>query len=383
MSSGNRFIFKKLFMPSFCRNFLITIVFLACFLLPVSAREQIEVPGIPDFIIHRISPTAAVITSEMPKIKEMTTSEIKPPEIIKTPEIEKNETIKVTKTATTTKPIKAQKENKESKLQKSETLKKQEIKTVIAPRPKKIAELPNIKTVDTVQKNVKTTEAETSRKITEKTSKEKTDNEMVSKINKIIENESLPANITSEQPEKKRGNIYFKTLSSLSIVLFLILTAAWIYAKLKGLNPAAVLTGNFAEKDLNNFNVLTSSSLGQGKNIHLVEINGKQLVVGSTSSNVNLLTEISSEDIRKFKENKQKVKTPEENDTTSEQPESEQPVPEFDNSDETYSAVFKEALSAESEDLPEEISENADYYSLTHTDVYKDYINNKEESEDT
>lgn len=92
-----------------------------------------------------------------------------------------------------------------------------------------------------------------------------------------------------------------KPMISLSIVLLLIMIFAWLYQKLRGVNPNALLSGKFKDMDVNKFNVLASSALGQGKIIHLVEINGKQLVVGSTNNNISLLTEISPDDLDKLK----------------------------------------------------------------------------------
>jgi len=100
------------------------------------------------------------------------------------------------------------------------------------------------------------------------------------------------------------GNYYLRALSGLSIVLILIFAFAWVYAKIKGINPSAILAGKFAEKDLNKINILSTSMLGQGKELHLVEINGKQLVIGSTAANINLLTEISQEEVEKLKAKK-------------------------------------------------------------------------------
>lgn len=46
------------------------------------------------------------------------------------------------------------------------------------------------------------------------------------------------------------------------------------------------------------FNILSTKSLGDGKYIHLVEVKGKQLVIGSTDNNISLLTEFKDKDIQ-------------------------------------------------------------------------------------
>lgn len=84
-----------------------------------------------------------------------------------------------------------------------------------------------------------------------------------------------------------------KIFFSLTIVILLIYVVAWIYSKIKGVNPNMVLTGKLHQKNWDTFNILSTASLGQGKNIHLIEINEKKIVIGSTLNNINLLTELS------------------------------------------------------------------------------------------
>jgi flagellar biogenesis protein FliO len=139
----------------------------------------------------------------------------------------------------------------------------------------------------------------------------------------------------------------------------LIFIFAWVYAKVKGINPTAILTGKFSEKDLNTFNVLSSSTLGQGKDIHLVEINGKQLVIGSTTSNINLLTEISPEDVEKLKDKKHKHKIDEKNDTVE--------LPEEED-------IYYESI--DDEDFID-----SEFYSSKYSEVYKEYIDKKGDEE--
>ncbi len=184
---------------------------------------------------------------------------------------------------------------------------------------------------------------------------ENSDSKTVSKIDKINESSQSFDKI----PIKKdtSGSYYLRALSALVIVLLLIFAFAWGYAKIKGINPSAILTGKFAEKNLNKFNILSSSTLGQGKDIHLVEINGKQLVIGSTASNINLLTEIEPEEIEKLKAKKHSENTPTETKTEDKLPQ-EDSIPE--------------------KEMPNENDEFADpdNYSSRYSDLYKDY--NKE-----
>lgn len=144
----------------------------------------------------------------------------------------------------------------------------------------------------------------------------------------------------SEQQEENTGEPgFFSIFSSLVIVIFLILVFGWFYGKIRGINPAAILSGKFDERNINKFNIIYTASLGQGRNLHLVEINGKQLVIGSTSNSINLLTELKPEDI----------------DNLSSKPlnETEDPIPED----------------------PKD-------YIITDTAIYKEYLKEKESTED-
>lgn len=123
------------------------------------------------------------------------------------------------------------------------------------------------------------------------------------KLNNYLDNDSLPSDSLKEVESSKINSFDYivKPSMSLAAVLLIILTLAWFYSKAKGINPNSALFNKFGDGDMNRFKVLATSTLGQGKIIHLVEINGKQLVVGSTNNNINLLTEISPEDMQNLR----------------------------------------------------------------------------------
>ncbi|MCQ2957434.1 MAG: flagellar biosynthetic protein FliO [Candidatus Gastranaerophilales bacterium] len=80
--------------------------------------------------------------------------------------------------------------------------------------------------------------------------------------------------------------------NSLIFVIILILITGWIYMKVKRINPEQLLSGKFNKLSENNFKIVSSLQLGAGKSIYLIEINNKQLIVGTTSTNVNLLAQM-------------------------------------------------------------------------------------------
>lgn len=315
---------------------LIIFASFVCFANYSFAQQAENYLEIPDFIIHKVTPVKTEDSAPVKSDNKASKENKQLPKLRIDVKPEKVQTEKVAEKQPETKPAKTETELPKVQPQKENNI--TEEKSIITNTQTEIKE------------------------------PEKNNEEIVSKVNKIIETDALSKNSSLKEnlPIKSSESLFLKTFSSLAIVLFLIFIFAWVYARLKGINPAAVLTGRFNEKDLNNFNVLTSSTLGQGKDIHLVEINGKQLVIGSTSSNINLLTEITPEEIEEFKTKKQQVKTEEK--------------PEENN--EGFKEVLEEELYYQPEEEIDDIFEDSDYYSLTHTEVYKEYIKEEDDSVD-
>lgn len=145
--------------------------------------------------------------------------------------------------------------------------------------------------------------------------------------------QALKLDKPSEQEELNPVNVF----GSLMFVIILVLVFGFVYSRFKGVDMNSLFAGKFASSDENKFNILNSTTLGQGKSIHLVEIKGKKLVLGSTSSNINLLTE--------FKHNNDK-------------PDNVKKSLDYQNEDEDYNALA---------------------YELEYSDVYKEYLVNKSE----
>lgn len=114
-------------------------------------------------------------------------------------------------------------------------------------------------------------------------------------LDDMYKDKSVPTELNKSL--KKKEPSIFSTFPALGIVLALILITYWILSKIKGVNPATIFEGKLGEKTLNSFKILTSASLGQGRNLHLVEINEKKLVVGSTANNINMLAELESKEL--------------------------------------------------------------------------------------
>jgi len=301
-----------------------------CISASVQAQEGNNYLSIPDFAIHRVTPENTTDFSVNKKSNNSSDSKITVNiETPKTRTIDKSEINRQTKTETTEIQTNSQ-VDKHSESQK-------------------------------VSDPVK---SENENNLSEKSINNASD-EIVSKINKINEkNQSVSSKDAFEKSNlaKEKSNDFLKTFSSLIVVLLLILVFAWVYARVKGINPTAILTGKFSEKDLNRFNVLSTSTLGQGKDIHLVEINGKQLVIGSTSNNINLLTEIPPEEIEKLKEKIHQKQNDKNNDIDDIE------LPEEDD-------LYYESI----EDAEDTEFMDPDFYSSKYSKVYKEYLNKKDD----
>lgn len=142
---------------------------------------------------------------------------------------------------------------------------------------------------------------------------------------------------------------------SLILVLGLILGVFWLYSRLKGIDTSGILGMKLGDRNTYKFNLLSSIALGQGKNIHVVEVNGKRLVIGSTSNNINLLTEIEKEAAEAQK--KADVGPQQESDLT------------------------EQDTANKEEDMMDYISPEG--YELGYADVYKEYLREKDQSENS
>lgn len=86
-----------------------------------------------------------------------------------------------------------------------------------------------------------------------------------------------------------------RSIISLIIVIGLIYLTAFFYKRLNKFN--AKLAGDKNKAQLNKFKIISSQSLGANKNLHVVEINGKYLVLGSTANNITLIKEFDKNKI--------------------------------------------------------------------------------------
>lgn len=83
---------------------------------------------------------------------------------------------------------------------------------------------------------------------------------------------------------------YFTLIFGLIIVICLIYFTGYFYQKLVGVNSKINKKAN-DDNDFNKVKIISATPLGQGKNIYVVEVKNKHLVIGATDNQINLLKE--------------------------------------------------------------------------------------------
>ena len=83
---------------------------------------------------------------------------------------------------------------------------------------------------------------------------------------------------------------YFTLIFGLIIVICLIYFTGYFYQKLIGVN-SKLNKNAIGDDDFNKVKIISTTPLGQGKNIFVVEIKNKHLVLGATENQINLLKE--------------------------------------------------------------------------------------------
>ena len=78
---------------------------------------------------------------------------------------------------------------------------------------------------------------------------------------------------------------------SLLFVVLLIYITGVIYSKLR-IHSAKKIKEQLKDKDLGSVVVLSTTQLGQGKNLHVVEVEGSRILIGATPSSINLIREL-------------------------------------------------------------------------------------------
>lgn len=127
-------------------------------------------------------------------------------------------------------------------------------------------------------------------------------------VKKAVNTEQTPLNIGKNTSASEVKTVDVNTggtdlssllvtfIGALAIVIPLIFIVIWLINLFyKGGTSSSGLKG-LTSFGGDKFKIISSTSLGQGKSIHLVEIKGRQLVIGCTNNSINILTEFDDFD---------------------------------------------------------------------------------------
>lgn len=84
---------------------------------------------------------------------------------------------------------------------------------------------------------------------------------------------------------------FLSVIFALLVVVFLIYITGVIYSKLN-LVSAKTVKEQLKNHDLSRAFVLSTTQLGQGKNLHVIELHEKRYLIGATPNSINLIKEL-------------------------------------------------------------------------------------------
>lgn len=84
---------------------------------------------------------------------------------------------------------------------------------------------------------------------------------------------------------------FMSIIFALLVVIFLIYITGTIYTKLN-LAGANAVKKQIKNYDLSRAIVLSTTQIGQNKNLHVIEINNQRLLIGATTNSINLIKEL-------------------------------------------------------------------------------------------
>ncbi len=87
-----------------------------------------------------------------------------------------------------------------------------------------------------------------------------------------------------ENSDSRRTSTILDVINTIMLVIIALAAVLFISIKIKGV-PLAQLFGN--KKQNNKFNIISAKQLNDGKTLYLIELNGRQIIVGTTVSKVD------------------------------------------------------------------------------------------------
>ena len=109
-------------------------------------------------------------------------------------------------------------------------------------------------------------------------------------VEPIVQDENLSEVLSKSSYEPN----YFKMLFGLFIVIGLIYFTGIVYQKLTKVKL------NQDEDELFRIDLITSSSLGQNKSLHVIKVNDEYCLIGASQNNISLLKKLEPPKQNKF-----------------------------------------------------------------------------------
>lgn len=106
--------------------------------------------------------------------------------------------------------------------------------------------------------------------------------------------EAEPIQSVLKQPNPSEPS-YITVLSSLFAVIILVFVFVFVYSKISKISMNKLFKGEIKEIDKNAITVLTTTALGSGKTLHVIEVNKKHYLIGATPSSINLISDMPEE----------------------------------------------------------------------------------------
>ena len=121
---------------------------------------------------------------------------------------------------------------------------------------------------------------------------------------------------------------YFTVILSLVFVICLIYASGIIYNKL---NNFAIKTVKSQNKDFDNdkITIISTTPLGANRTLHVVELNGKKMLIGASANSIHLIKDLSAENVSVIEESRDCLSAEEISNEETLQPQQESDEEEF------------------------------------------------------
>ena len=111
-------------------------------------------------------------------------------------------------------------------------------------------------------------------------------------VEKLSENEELKEALSKNVYEPN----WFSMIFGLFLVIGLVYLTGFLYQKLTKVKISK------AEDELHKIEIVSTTSIGQGRNLHVIKVNGEYLLIGSTQNQISYLKEFNKINIKNLQE---------------------------------------------------------------------------------